>query len=112
MRAGLGGHPANSRTGSWPRRIEEVVAGVRQSLPRFEVVVHEIVGAAGHAGVRASFTGTHLGEIFGVAVTGKSVDVALHDFHHLKDGRITHTWHVEDWFLHVAPSWAWPPRKQ
>ncbi len=80
-----------------------------KAFPDLKIVVHEIVGSTGRAGVRASITGTHLGEIFGVAPTGKYVDVALHEFHHLKDGRITHTWHLEDWFGMLNQIGAWPP---
>ena len=59
--------------------------------------------------MRASITGTHRGEIFGVPPTGQAVDVALHEFHHLKDGRLTHTWHLEDWFGMLNKIGAWPP---
>lgn len=80
-----------------------------KAFPDIKVVIHEIVGTTGHAGVRASITGTHQGELFGVASTGQFVHVALHEFHHLKDGRITHTWHLEDWFGMLNRVGAWPP---
>lgn len=73
-----------------------------------KIVIHEIVGSAGGAGVRARIVGTHAGEIFGVPPTGKSVEIALHEFHHLKNGRITHTWHLEDWFGILHQIGAWP----
>ena len=47
--------------------------------------------AASRAGVRASIVGTHKGEILGVPPTGEAVEVALHEFHHLENGRITHS---------------------
>jgi predicted ester cyclase len=90
--------------------------GMKKLLPMFlaafpdmKIVVHEIVGSAGRAGVRASITGTHRGEIFGVAPTSQSIDVALHEFHHLQSGKITHTWHLEDWFGMLNRLGAWPP---
>jgi hypothetical protein len=30
--------------------------------------------------------------------TRKSVTIRLHAFHHLREGRISHLWHLEDWF--------------
>ncbi len=48
--------------------------------------------------MRASIVGTHEGEIFGVTATDSPVDVALHEFHYHKDGHLTHTWHLKDWF--------------
>jgi predicted ester cyclase len=82
------------------------------AFPDLEVVVHEIVGSRGRAGVRASIRGTHLGEIFGVRPTGERVDVALYEFHHLQDGRISHTWHVEDCFGMLNRIGAWPAKQR
>lgn len=79
------------------------------AFPDLNITIHEIVGSAGRAGVRAEITGTQRGEVFGVAPTGKRVSISLHEFHHLKDGRITHTWHLEDWFGMLRQVGAWPP---
>lgn len=95
--------------GPGPDGLKKLIPGFLKAFPDLKIVVHEIVGSAGRAGVRASITGTHLGEIFGIKPTGKFVDVALHEFHHLKDRRITHTWHLEDWFGMLHQVGAWPP---
>jgi predicted ester cyclase len=95
--------------GPGPEGLKQLMPMFFSAFPDLKIVVHEMVGSAGHAGVRASITGTHLGEIFGVAPTGQSVDIALHEFHHLQDGRITHTWHLEDWFGMLNRIGAWPP---
>jgi predicted ester cyclase len=95
--------------GPGPEGLKDLIPMFLAAFPDLKIVVHEIVGSAGHAGVRASIAGTHLGEIFGVAATGKQVDIALHEFHHLRDGKITHTWHLEDWFGMLNRIGAWPP---
>jgi predicted ester cyclase len=95
--------------GPGPDGLKKLVPEFLKAFPDLKIVVHEIVGSAGREGVRASITGTHLGEIFGVKPSGKFVDIALHEFHHLKDGRITHTWHLEDWFGMLHQVGAWPP---
>ena len=38
------------------------------------------------------------------------VKIAIHEFHHLTEDRITHTWHLEDWFAMLNQVDAWPPR--
>ena len=48
--------------------------------------------------MRADIVGTHRGEWFGVAPTGKRFVLPIHDFHHIENGRVTRTWHLEDWF--------------
>ena len=85
--------------GPGPEGLKRLITSVfLTAFPDLKIVVHEIVGSPGRAGVRASITGTPLGEVMGVAPTGQPVDLALHEFHHLKNGLLTHTWHLEDWF--------------
>jgi len=92
-----------------PQGLKDQFPMFFSAFPDLKIVIHEIVGASGHAGVRASITGTHLGEMFGVAPTGQFLDVPIYEFHHLQDGRITHTWHLEDWFGMLNRVGAWPP---
>ena len=88
---------------------DQIVSVFLKAFPDLKIVVHEIVGSPGRAGVRASITGTHLGEVMGVPPTGQHVDIALHEFHHLEDGRLTHTWHLEDWFGLFNRLGVWHP---
>ena len=100
--------------GPGPGGLKQIIPMFLRTFPDLKIVVHEIVGSAGRAGVRASIVGTHLGEVHGVKPTGKRVDMALHEFHHLRDGRLTHTWHVEDWFgmLHQVGAWPLAPSEK
>lgn len=66
------------------------------AFPDLAIVVHDMFGASGRVGVRAEITGTHTGPCFGVAPTGKSFRMPLHEFHRIENGRLTHTWHLED----------------
>ncbi|GHO98040.1 hypothetical protein KSF_080880 [Reticulibacter mediterranei] len=80
------------------------------AFPDIKITIKEMIGAPGHAGVRAEITGTHQGEWFGIAPTGKMISVAIHELHHLQDGKITHTWHLEDWFGMLNQVGAWPSK--
>ena len=96
--------------GPGPDGLKEQITSVfLTAFPDLRIVVHEIVGSPGRAGVRASITGTHLGAVMGVAPTGEAVDIALHEFHHLIDGKLTHTWHLEDWFGLFNRLGVWHP---
>ncbi|MDB6080609.1 MAG: ester cyclase [Akkermansiaceae bacterium] len=95
--------------GPGPAGLKGLLPGFFAAFPDLKVTIDEIIGHSGKAGVRAKITATHLGDFLGVAPTGKPVTVALHEFHHLKDGRITHTWHLEDWFGMLNQISAWPP---
>ncbi len=78
--------------------MKPVIAAFHASFSHLKVVVHEVIGAAGRAAVRAEIRGKHTGEWFGRPATGATFAIPLHEFHHLNEGRITHTWHLEDWF--------------
>ena len=46
--------------------------------------------------VRATMTGTHTGDFFGMAPTGRSMSVAFADFVRFEQGRVAEHWGVTD----------------
>jgi len=95
--------------GEGAEAVSEALADFRRAFPDLDVAIQDIFGHDGRVGVRALITGTHRGEWFGIAPTGRPVRLALHEFHQLRDGRISHTWHLEDWFGMLQQVGAWPP---
>jgi len=81
-----------------PKGLQEIMKYLFIVCPDIEIVVHDIFGTHERAAVRASMEFTHVNEIMGIPPTHKKVSIALHEFHYLKDGKLTHTWHLEDWF--------------
>jgi predicted ester cyclase len=47
--------------------------------------------------VRSRATGTPVGPLFGVDGEGRGFDILTIDIHHIEDGKIVKTYHVEDW---------------
>ncbi|MDQ0393747.1 ester cyclase [Labrys monachus] len=88
--------------------MKPLIDGFKAAFPDVEVTIQEIIGAPGRASVRATISGTHLGEWFGIAPTGKSFVMPIHEFHRIADGKLTHTWHLEDWFGWLFQVGAWP----
>ncbi|MEQ8390955.1 MAG: ester cyclase [Thalassospira sp.] len=78
--------------------MKPLINAFRDAFSDLQITIHEMIGAPGRVAVRAEITGTHRGEWFGVAPTGKSFRMPIHEFHYLENGRLTHTWHLEDWF--------------
>ncbi|MDR7378675.1 steroid delta-isomerase-like uncharacterized protein [Rhodoferax ferrireducens] len=95
--------------GPGPQGLKPIIQAFKTAFPGMQIVIHEITGSRGRAAVRAEIRGTHQGEWFGIPATHKAVKIALHEFHHLQDGRITHTWHLEDWFGMFHQIGALPP---
>ncbi|HDR8933810.1 ester cyclase [Burkholderia vietnamiensis] len=84
--------------GPGPDGIKPIIGSFAQAFPDVRIVIHDIVQVPGQIAVRAEITGTHRGELFGIAPTGKQVSFRLHEFHALDGQRVTTTWHMEDWF--------------
>tara|TARA_R110002124_G_scaffold59770_1_gene164621 strand:- start:180 stop:749 length:570 start_codon:yes stop_codon:yes gene_type:complete len=92
--------------------MKPLIADFGAAFPDAKVTIHEIISAPGRAAVRAVISGTHEGEWFGIAPTGKTCQLAIHEFHHIANGRLTHTWHLEDWFGWLNQVGAWPATQQ
>ncbi len=95
--------PLNPGQGPGPDGIKPMIKGIGQSLTDFEIVVHDVIDGRGSDGngkiaVRAEMRGTHTGDLFGIPATGHAVRIPIHEFHNVHDGRLTRTWHLEDWF--------------
>jgi steroid delta-isomerase-like uncharacterized protein len=78
----------------------EGLAWMRTVFPDFTVVNEDfIVSADGSkVAVRSVSGGTHAGEMLGIPPTGKRAEFRAFDIHHLRDGVIVRTWHLEDFF--------------
>ncbi|KAF2394283.1 ester cyclase [Pseudomonas frederiksbergensis] len=84
--------------GPGPEGIKPIIRSFGEAFPDVRIVIHDMIQVPGQIAVRAEITGTHLGELFGIAATGKKVSFRLHEFHTLDGERVVTTWHMEDWF--------------
>lgn len=94
--------------GPGPAGLKPLILAFAAAFPDIRITLHEMVGTAERVAVRAVITGTHRGTWFGIAPTGRPISMAIHEFHHLQDGKVTHTWHLEDWFGFLNQVGAWP----
>ena len=89
------------------------IEALNKAFSDFRVVVEEIIDARGDdgngmVGVRARLHGVHIGELFGIAPTGREAEVRTHDFHQIVDGRIVRTHHMGDWLSWFQQVGSWP----
>src|SRR5437588_9077702 len=59
--------------GPGPDGLKPVIRAFIEAFPDIKITIKEMISASGHAGVRAEITGTHQGEWFGIAPTGKMI---------------------------------------
>lgn len=96
--------------GPGPAGIKPIIRMLAAALPDVQIIIHDLLQEPGKIGVRAEISGTHLGELFGIAPTGKKVSFRLHEFHTVADGLVTTTWHMEDWFGLFMQLGQFPPQ--
>ncbi|WP_308920700.1 ester cyclase [Janthinobacterium sp. J1-1] len=95
---------------SGPAGIKPIIRSMAAAFPDVHITVHDMVQEPGKIAVRAEISGTHLGELFGIAPTGKQVSFRLHEFHTVANGLVTTTWHMEDWFGLFLQLGQFPPQ--
>lgn len=79
---------------------DEVMAGVGQRLkaiPDLKWEIKEVLVSGNRVTVRGEATGTPAGELMGTPTNGKSFKLMSLDVHTLEGGKISRTYHVEDW---------------
>jgi predicted ester cyclase len=79
------------------------------AFPDMSIEIISLLIHGNSVGVRAHVAGTHLGKLMGIAPTSRHVSFAIHSFHEVHEGRITKTWHLEDWIGVFRQVGAYPP---
>ena len=100
--------PLSPGQGPGPDGLKPMMQMLFTAFADLQIIVDDVIAQPDRAGVRARMVATHCGEIFGLQPTGKPVSVTLHEFHRFNHDRITHTWHLEDWFGMLHQIGAWP----
>ena len=74
-----------------------VVGGFAKSIPDMKFDIKEVLVAGDRVIVRGEVTGTPAGDLFGVPNSGRSFRIMAIDIQTIKDGRISRTYHLENW---------------
>ena len=75
----------------------KVVGSFANSIPDMTFDIKEVLVAGDRVVVRGEVSGTPAGELFGAPHTGKSFKIMTVDIQTVKDGKITKTFHMENW---------------
>ena len=75
----------------------KVVGNFSKSIPDMKFDIKEVLVAGDRVIVRGEVTGTPAGELFGVPHTGKSFRIMAIDIQTIKNGKISKTYHMENW---------------
>jgi steroid delta-isomerase-like uncharacterized protein len=75
-----------------PNGIKDAAAGYRAAFPDMKITIAEQVAEGDRVVTRWEANGTHEGEIFGVAATGKQVTVSGITIDRYADGKLIEGW--------------------
>ncbi|OZM83928.1 hypothetical protein CFP66_05710 [Pseudonocardia sp. MH-G8] len=86
------------RTGPGPDGWKASIEHLRSVFADLTVTIESVVVDGDVVAVRSLNRARHVGELLGVAGTGRAIEFRASDFHRLENGRIVQTWHLEDYF--------------
>ena len=73
------------------------VKGFGKALPDLKWTIREVVADGDKIVVRSEVTGTPAGDFMGVPHAGKSFKIMTLDLHTVRDDKMAHAFHCEDW---------------
>ncbi|MFN7977057.1 MAG: ester cyclase [Vicinamibacterales bacterium] len=76
--------------------LKPIVLAMRAGIPDSRYELLDTVVGEGKVAVHVRVTGTHTGSLFGIAPTGRRIDVRQMQIEWLRDGRIAQHWRVTD----------------
>jgi steroid delta-isomerase-like uncharacterized protein len=89
-------NPSAGRPPPGPDGLKPIVAALRGAFPDLHFDVQQIVATADAVAIHTVMRGTHLGDLFGLAPTGRSVEVDQINIERIERGKIAEHWRVTD----------------
>jgi len=74
----------------------EYMRKIRRAFPDFHNSIVDLIAEGDEVVARLSYTGTHRGEIFGIAPTGRQITYQGAAFFQISDALVTHGWVLGD----------------
>lgn len=74
-----------------------LLAGIQQAVPDLRWRICEVLSVGERVVVRGEGSGRPTAPLFGVPPSGRAFSIMSMDIHTIRDGRIQHTFHLEDW---------------
>lgn len=79
-----------------PAGLKPIVAAMRIGLPDMHYTIEDMVIAPDKVAVRVTLRATHKGDLFGMAPTGRHIEVEQMQIERIEDGRIIEHWRRTD----------------
>jgi predicted ester cyclase len=77
-----------------PNGLKPIVVAMRRAFPDLHFTIEDVIVAPNAIAVRTTMTGTHEGDLFGIAPTHRRVNVMQIQIERVRRGRIVEHWRV------------------
>lgn len=92
--------PEDVPGGCWGKDTSiKTIANFAKTVPDMKLDIKEVLVSGNRVIVRGEVSGTPSGDFFGVPYGGKSFKISAIDIQTIQDGKISRTWHMENWVL-------------
>lgn len=71
-----------------PNGLKPIISAIRTGFPDLHFQIEDLVISDNKVAVRCTMQGTHLGDLFGIAPTGKKIKINQMQIEHIKNGKI------------------------
>lgn len=88
----IGHDPALPQAAAGPEGVKEAARGYRAAFPDLRMTADDVLAQGDRVAVRWTARGTHRGELFGIAPTGKEATVTGITIDRWADGKIAESW--------------------
>jgi steroid delta-isomerase-like uncharacterized protein len=88
----VGHDPSNPEDVMGPEAAKQAAADYRRAFPDLRVTVEDLIAEGDKVVARLRFSGTHLGELEGIAPTGRRVDCTGIVVSRIEGGKIAEDW--------------------
>ncbi|TDM09857.1 MAG: hypothetical protein C4K60_05525 [Ideonella sp. MAG2] len=78
-------------------KVAPAIAGFHKAIPNLMWDIKELLVSGNRVIVRGEASGTPVGAFMGVAHSSKSFRIMSIDIHTVENGKLTRSYHVEDW---------------
>ena len=79
-----------------PDGLKPIVLAMRRAFPDLHFTIEDVVATPNAIVIRTTMTGTHQGDLFGIAPTHRRVNVTQIQIERVRGGRIVEHWRVTD----------------
>ncbi|MGD8588505.1 MAG: ester cyclase, partial [Chromatiales bacterium] len=79
-----------------PEALRDLFTAYRSAFPDLHIAIEELVSAGNKTVISFTLSGTHQGELMGIAATGRQVKVSGMTLSHFEHGKIVEEWELLD----------------